>query len=52
VYHVLNRAVARHALFDDAGDYAAFEWCRPSPNVAAAVESTTSARVIFPNAGG
>src|SRR5829696_9113510 len=24
-YHVLNRAVAGHALFDHAGDYAAFE---------------------------
>src|SRR5688572_17921644 len=25
VFHCLNRAVARHRLFDDAGDYAAFE---------------------------
>jgi len=25
VYHVLNRANARRTLFEDAGDYAAFE---------------------------
>ena len=25
VYHVLNRANGRQALFDDEGDYAAFE---------------------------
>jgi hypothetical protein len=25
VYHVLNRANARRTLFDDDGDYAAFE---------------------------
>jgi hypothetical protein len=25
VYHALNRAVARHAIFEDDGDYAAFE---------------------------